>query len=81
MPGKEFKIQPFKTFNNFKVDPNKQMSEVRKSIQDPDQRVSGVDENVFEKAEQCNGIRGEFSKEITILENNQTEMSKMKANQ
>lgn len=61
MPGKEFKIQPFKMSNNFKVDSNKQMSEVGKSIQDPDQRVNGVDQNVSEKAEKWNSTRGESS--------------------
>lgn len=44
--------------NNFKVDPNKQMSEVRKSIQDPEQRVRGIDKNVSEKVEKCSGRRG-----------------------
>lgn len=44
--------------NNFKVDLNKQMCEVRKSIQDSAQTVSGVDKNASKKDEKCNGHRG-----------------------
>lgn len=65
-------------FNNFKVDSNKQMSQVKKSIQDLHQKVSSVDQNVSKTDEKCNNTRRKFSKEITVLENNQPELLKMK---
>lgn len=65
-------------FNNFKGDSNKQMSQVRKSIQDLDQKVSGGDQNVSKTDEKCKNTGGKFNKEITILENNQTQVLKMK---
>jgi hypothetical protein len=61
---KEFRSLLLKIISDLKENSHKQINEVRKSIQDPDQKVSIKEEK--------------FNKEMEIMKNNQVELLEMK---